>query len=68
MTQLANLSTRSRPVRDLRALLEPLVALGESGSPMHTSFAGTFDFEDNPYAIPRVVFTGPPASHDPIRL
>lgn len=58
----------SRPVRDLRVLLEPLVALGELSPWMQTSFAGAFDFEDAPYVIPRVVFSGPPAAHDPIRL
>lgn len=68
MTQLAKHPTGPRPVRDLRALLEPLVALGDLGPSFQTSFAGAFDFEDAPYAIPRVIFTGPPAAHDPIRL
>lgn len=68
MTHLANSPTRSGPVRDLRVLLEPLVALGELGASLQTSSAAAFDFEDAPYFIPRVVFTGPPASHDPIRL
>lgn len=68
MTQLAQAPTRRQSVRDLRALLEPLVALGELGSWVETSFAGVFDFEDAPYSIPRIVFSGPPAAHDPIRL
>jgi len=68
MTHLAKTPT-TRPARDLRALIEPLVALGEWGPMVQTSFAGVFDFEDAPYGIPRVVFSGPPsASHDPIRL
>jgi Zinc carboxypeptidase. len=68
MARLAQLPTRPRAVRDLRALLEPLVALGDLGASVQVSFAGVFDFEDTPYVIPRVVFNGPSASHDPIRL
>ena len=68
MTQLAKTSTPKPAARDLRALLEPLAALGELGPWVQSSFAGAFDFEDAPYSIPRIVFTGPPASHDPIRL
>lgn len=57
------------PVRDLRALLGPLVSLGEFSPVVQTSFAGVFDFEGAPYSIPRVVFTGPSSpSHDTIRL
>lgn len=56
------------PVRDLHSLLEPLLLLGELHPCLQTSFASVFDFEDAPYSIPRVVFTGPPAAHDPIRL
>ncbi|MCU0792845.1 MAG: succinylglutamate desuccinylase/aspartoacylase family protein [Opitutaceae bacterium] len=67
--QLAT-SNHSRPpaVRDLRALLEPLVLLGELHPALQTSFTGVFDFMGVPYSVPRVVFTGPPAAHDPIRL
>lgn len=54
--------------RDLRALLEPLVLLGELHPALQTSFAGAFDLDGSPYVIPRVVFSGPPASHDPLRL
>lgn len=68
MTHLA----QSRPCpaqRDILALLEPLLALGELDAAFQMSFVGAFDFEDAPYVVPRVVFTGPPsASHDPIRL
>lgn len=53
---------------DLRALHESIANLGRLGPFLQNSFAGTFDFEDAPYGIPRVVFTGPPAAHDPIRL
>lgn len=66
MMQLAQKT--SPVVRDLRPLLEPLVLLGELYPAIQTSFAGVFDFEDTPYSIPRVVFSGPSASHDPIRL
>ena len=66
MVQLA--SKNPSVARDLRALLEPLVLLGELHPSLQTSFAGAFDFEDAPYVIPRVVFSGPPASHDPLRL
>lgn len=66
-----SLAVHSRPVppvRDLHSLLEPLLLLGELHPSLQTSFAGVFDFEDAPYSIPRVVFIGPPAAHDPIRL
>jgi murein peptide amidase A len=64
MAQLASIS----PLRDLRALLEPLEALGNLDSTLHTSFAGVFDFAGSSYRIPRVVFKGPKAAHDPIQL
>ena len=56
------------PVRDLLALLEPLVALGDLGSRLHTSVAGVFDFDGSSYSIPRIVLDGPKAAYDPIRL
>lgn len=65
---MSSLARPVRPARDLRVVLEPLLALGELDSAFQVSFAGAFDFEDAPYVIPRVVFSGPPAAHDPIRL
>lgn len=56
------------PERDLRALLEPLVALGEADPAFHVSLIGAFTHEGGRFALPRIVFTGPPAAHDPIRL
>ncbi len=56
------------PVRDLRALLQPLEALGDLRSLLQISLAGAFDFEGVTYTLPRIVFTGPKAAHDPIRL
>lgn len=55
-------------VRDLRALLEPLAALGGPGSSLQISLAGVLECEGASYDIPRIVFTGPKAAHDPIRL
>lgn len=66
MTQLAKSS--SAVGNDLRALHESIANLGRLGPSLQSSFAGTFDFEGAPYGIPRIVFTGPPAAHDPIRL
>lgn len=54
--------------RDLRALLEPLILLGELHPSLHVTFAGVFDHAGSPYVIPRIVFTGPAATHDAIRL
>lgn len=59
----------SRPaVRDLRVLLDPLLALGSFSPLLKTTCAATFEHEGSTYHVPRVVFTGPPAAHDPIRL
>ena len=56
------------PVRDLRGLLEPLLTLGEFCPWVNTTFVTSFKHAGVPYAIPRMVFTGPAAAHDPIRL
>ncbi len=54
--------------RDLRALLEPLATLGQADTAFHVSVIGAFDHEGARHALPRVLFSGPPAAHDPIRL
>jgi hypothetical protein len=42
--------------------------LGEADSALHVSLLSPFAHADGRFALPRVVFTGPPAAHDPIRL
>jgi hypothetical protein len=54
--------------RDLRALLEPLATLGQADTAFHVSMIGPFSHEGARYALPRILFSGPPAAHDPIRL
>lgn len=54
--------------RDLRALLEPLATLGQASTAFQVSMIGAFQHEGASYALPRVLFSGPPAAHDPIRL
>lgn len=56
------------PARDLHALLEPVMRLAESTPAVETSFIGAFEFEDVTYALPKIVFTGPAAAHDPLHL
>ncbi len=61
---------QTRPIRDLHSLLEPLVALSALSANVRADFAAVFDHEGDSYRVPRIVFTGPAAAHepDPIRL
>jgi murein peptide amidase A len=54
--------------RDLRALLGPLLELAEECVDVIGSMAGTFTLDGRRYGIPRFLFAGPKAAHDPIRL
>jgi hypothetical protein len=49
-------------------LLRPLVGLAEEGGRLSGGLAGSFVCDAKPYVVPRFVFAGPPAEHDPIRL
>lgn len=60
--------TAASAPRDLRALLQPLATLGHVGAAFHVSMIGPFTHDGENYALPRVLFSGPPAAHDPIRL
>ncbi len=64
MVQLATVS----PVRDLHDLFAPLLELAEQSHEVIGSMAGTFRVGSARYGIPRFVFVGPPAAHEPIRL
>ncbi len=61
-------TSASATTRDLRALLEPLATLGQADTAFHVSMIGPFAHEGARYALPRILFSGPPAAHDPIRL
>lgn len=62
-------TTTTPPVsRDLRALLGPLLELAELCPEVIVSMAGSFVRDGRSYGIPRVLFFGPPAAHDPIRI
>lgn len=65
MTSLAHAPATKR---DIHALLEPLLLLGEPHPSLQISFAGAFDHEGAPYSIPRIVFTGPDSGELPVRL
>jgi hypothetical protein len=56
------------PLRDIHALLDPLVALDRPGSPLRYDLVASFPHEGEIHPLPRLVFSGPPAAHDPIRL
>jgi hypothetical protein len=68
MVQLVHPSHATRALRDLHALLDPVVLAGELHPALQTAMVGSFDHEGVPYSIPRIVFTGSPAACDPIRL
>jgi murein peptide amidase A len=53
------------PVRDLHALLEPLVALSGLDANVRMDFVADFEHEGVSYRVPRIVFTGPAAAHEP---
>ena len=55
-------------LRDVRSLLRPLVELAEESHALIGSMAGTFSAAERRYGIPRFVFVGPEAGHEPIRL
>jgi hypothetical protein len=54
--------------RDLRTLLGPLLELAGECVDVIGSMAGTFSVSGRRYGIPRFLFVGPKAAHDPIRL
>ena len=54
--------------RDLRTLLGPLLELAGECVDVIGTMAGSFSSHGRRYGIPRFVFTGPKAAHDPIRL
>ena len=54
--------------RDLRALFGPLFELAEHSQELTGTMAGIFSAQERRYGIPRFVFEGPKAEHDPIRL
>lgn len=54
--------------RNLRALLDPLFEIAEQYPEIIGSMAGTFTQEGRRYGIPRFLFVGPAAEHEPIRL
>lgn len=54
--------------RDHVTLLDALLALDGFDSCARVDFIGEFEHEGVAYALPRIVFAGPPASHEPIRL
>ncbi|MDR0353323.1 MAG: M14 family metallocarboxypeptidase [Opitutaceae bacterium] len=55
-------------MRDLHDLLAPLLELAEQSHDLIGSMAGTFRAGSARHGIPRFVFVGPPAAHEPIRL
>jgi protein MpaA len=61
-------SLMSPDPRDLRTLLGPLFELAEECMEVIGSMAGSFSLHGRRYGIPRFLFTGPAAAHDPIRL
>ena len=58
----------SSDTRDLRTLLGPLFELAEECTDIFGAMAGSFVHAGRRYGIPRFLFTGPQAAHDPIRL
>jgi len=49
-------------------MLGPLFELAEHSQELTGTMAGTFSAQERRYGIPRFVFEGPKAEHDPIRL
>lgn len=54
--------------RDMRALLGPLFGLAEQCPELIGSMAGSFVSDNRRHGIPRFIFVGPKAEHDPIRI
>jgi hypothetical protein len=55
-------------VRDLHDLLDSLLELAGQSHDIIGSMAGTFRAGSARHGIPRFMFAGPPAAHEPIRL
>jgi hypothetical protein len=64
MVQLNNTSVS----RDLSALFGPLFELAEHCPELIGTMAGSFVSGTRRYGIPRFIFSGPVAAHDPIRI
>jgi hypothetical protein len=58
----------SPDTRDLRTFLGPLLELAGECDDLIGSMAGSFSHNGRRYGIPRFLFAGPEAAHDPIRL
>jgi protein MpaA len=58
----------SPDTRDLRTFLGPLLELAGECDDVIGSMAGSFSHNGRRYGIPRFLFAGPKAAHDPIRL
>lgn len=58
----------AQPPRKLRALLEPLAPAVERSLALIDSVAGSFVLGGQRHELRRLVFSGPPAEHDRIRL
>lgn len=56
------------PERDLAAFIDPLLALAGLSPAVQVGFIAEFQRGGVSYRLPKVVFSGPPATHDPIRL
>lgn len=56
------------PARDLAALLDPLLAIDGLGASVRVRHIAEFEHKGTTYRLPKIVFTGPPAAHDPLRL
>ncbi|MDX2187313.1 MAG: M14 family zinc carboxypeptidase [Opitutaceae bacterium] len=52
----------------MRSLLGPLLEQAEGCTDLIVTMAGTFQAHGSTFAIPRIVFTGPEAEHEPIRV
>jgi murein peptide amidase A len=58
----------TRPLRDPRLLFTPLLELAAECLELIGSMAGSFTVAGRRYGIPRFIFAGPAAEHEPIRL
>jgi protein MpaA len=65
---LLTVSLMTTPPRHLHTLLGPLFELAGECLEVVGSMAGSFSVDGRRYGIPRFLFTGPVAAHDPIRL
>jgi hypothetical protein len=64
---MVQFATAAKP-HDLRSLLGPLCELAEQCPDVIGSMVGTFIASGRRYGIPRFLFVGPRAEHEPIRL